>query len=354
MLEFTGQTDPEYVEPKKYSALDRFFLKLIIDKRDLPFCYLTLKVTLILIPLGVLLFMPFINGWLWALIALVYFYFNNVALKGPFGLMFHCTNHRPFFKYDWMNLYLPWILAPFFGQSPMTYHGHHIGMHHAEGNLEDDSSTTMPYQRDNGWHFLHYYFVFLFTGIGSLGSYFYKKKRMRLFRRVIIGELLFFSLCIALCFYNWQATVMVFILPLVIFRLVAMAGNWVQHAFVSANEPENPYKNSVTCINTHFNHKCWNDGYHISHHIDPNMHWTDHPKFFRDHLEDFGKNRAVVFNDLTYVNIFVYLLKDNYEKLAEHFVDVGNNFETDEEVITFLRSRMKPVPFESSKPQLAV
>ena len=36
------------------------------------------------------------------------------------------------------------------GQSPETYFAHHIAMHHLEGNLPDDDSTTMPFKRDSG------------------------------------------------------------------------------------------------------------------------------------------------------------------------------------------------------------
>ncbi len=84
-------------------------------------------------------------------------------------------------------------------------------------------------------------------------------------------------MCVGLSFVNFPATLVVFILPFVISRIIMMVGNWAQHAFIDAGDPSNHYKNSITCINTKYNHKCWNDGYHISHHVKPNMHWTEHP-----------------------------------------------------------------------------
>jgi hypothetical protein len=137
-------TDPVFIKPKKYSAADQFFLKYIRDERDLPFVYLTIKISLSLIPLGILLYLPFIHGWLWWAIAIAYAYLNNFVFKGPFGLMLHCTSHRVFFrkKYGFLNHYLPWVVAPFFGHSPETYFTHHIGMHHAENNLEADESSN--------------------------------------------------------------------------------------------------------------------------------------------------------------------------------------------------------------------
>ena len=349
MLSVPINTDPVYIAPESYSAMDRFFLKLINDKRDLPFVHLILKVAFSIVPLAALLFMPAIQGWLWLLIAAVYLLINNVTYKGPFGLMLHCSSHRPLFRKECgpLNYLIPWVLAPFFGQSPETYFAHHIGMHHVENNMEDDESSTMPYQRDSGPGFTRYFFTFLFTGIYTLAVYHFTKRSKKLCWRTVRGELLFIGFCTALCFVDWQATLVVFILPFLAFRLVAMAGNWVQHTFICPEQPGNDYRNSITCINVKFNHKCWNDGYHISHHINPTMHWTDHPVFFREHLQDFAKNRSVVFAGLNFLDIFIMLMKDDYAKLAAHFVNIDDTFANDAEVIAHLRSRVVPIPFTS-------
>ncbi len=355
MLHFTTQTDPETARPVT-TSLDRFFVGLLNDERDLPFIYLGLRVTFTLIPMAVLLYMPFVPTWLWWIIAVVYLFINNVTYKGPFGLMLHCTTHRRFFKkeYEVLNHYLPWVLAPFFGQSPETYKAHHVGMHHVENNLEPDESSTMPYQRDSGKDFTKYYLSFLFTGIYTLIRYLFSRKRNKLAFQAARGEVLFILFCVAMSFVNWPATLVAFILPFMAFRLVAMAGNWVQHTFIDPADPGNDFRNSITVINVKFNHKCWNDGYHISHHIDPTMHWTEHPRYFREHLDDFGRNKAVIFDGLNYMDVFILLLRDRYDLLAARFVDVGNNFKNDEEVIAFLRSRVVPIPFEPRNVPLQV
>ena len=355
MLSLPANTDPTYLAPDSYGPMDRFFLRLINDKRDLPFIHLILKVSFSIVPLAALLFVPAISGGLWLLIAAVYLYINNVTYKGPFGLMLHCSSHRPLFRKEFapLNYLIPWVLAPFFGQSPETYFAHHVGMHHVENNMEDDESSTMPYQRDSGKGFTRYFFTFLFTGIYTLVLYHFHKRSKKLAWRTVRGELLFIAFCTALCFVNWQATLVVFILPFLAFRLVAMAGNWVQHTFICPEQPENDYRNSITCINVKFNHKCWNDGYHISHHINPTLHWSEHPKYFREHLAKFAENRSVVFAGLNFLDIFILLMKDDYEKMAAHFVNVGDVFATDEEVIAHLRSRVVPIPFASPEGNMA-
>lgn len=345
MRYFNAITDPVYVKPASFSRLDRFYLRFIRDERDLPFAYLTVRISLTMLPLGILLFMPFIQGWWWWGIAVAYQYLNNFTYKGPFGLMLHCTSHRKFFKkeYEWMNQYLPWVVAPFFGHSPETYYAHHVGMHHAENNLEEDESSTMPYTRDSVRGFMSYFLKFFFTGIYHLANYFIRKKRKRLMVRAVRGEILFIAFCTALCFVNWPATLCVFIIPFCIYRLIAMMGNWAQHAFICPRQPENDYRNSITCINTKYNHKCWNDGYHISHHEKQTMHWTEHPVHFRQNLDKYLNNDAIVFEGIHFLHVFFWLMRKRYDLLARHYVDLGHSFINDAQICGFLRSRTRKI-----------
>lgn len=345
MIPLNANTDPEYNVPASETSLSRFFKSMIRDERDLPFIYLTIKISAILFPLAALLYMPFVPFWIFWPAAIVYLVINN-KLKSPFGLMAHCAAHRTLFnkKFHALNFYFPWVLAPFFGQSPETYFAHHIVMHHPENNLPEDKSCTMFYQRDSKRDFSRYWLSFFFTGVFQLAIYFIHKKKYPYVFRVVAGEFIFLGGCIGLCFLNWQATLVVFIIPFLASRLVMMAGNWVQHAFVSAEQPDNAYMNSITCINTKFNHNCWNDGYHASHHIRPGMHWTEHPAYFRSTLDEFAKNNAVVFDGIDYTNVFAWLMAKRYDLLANHFVNVGNRFNSDEEVIALLKERTKKIP----------
>lgn len=336
--------DPTFTQPA-YNRFDRFFLTYIKDERDLPFIYLTLRITFTLIPLSILLFMPFVTGWVWWTVAAVHLYISTFVFKGPFGLMLHCTSHRQFFKseYDWMNKYIPWIVAPFFGHTPETYYSHHIGMHHPENNLEDDDSSTMTFQRDSFRSFLSYFGRFFVVGVRNLLTYLHQKNRSKLATRALKGEIVFAVICVLLCFINWPATVLVFLLPLVVYRLVAMLGNWTQHAFVDAEDPGNAYKNSITCINVKYNKKCWNDGYHISHHIRPAMHWTEHPTFFLKTIDKYAQNQAVIFDGLDFLQIFSLLMRKKYDVLARHMVNVNDAFADEAEAIALLRWRTQRI-----------
>ncbi len=342
-------TDPQFVAKADYRAWERFTLRFIRDERDLPFIPLILKITAFMLPAGLLLFVPGLPSWLWYSLAVIYLYLNNLYFKGPFGLMMHCTSHRPFFKkeYDWLNKYIPWFLAPFFGHTPETYFAHHIGMHHAENNLEEDISSTMEYRRDSFKEFMRYFSNFFFKGIFQLYGYHKDKKTWPFFLpRIVLGELSFYLLCVVLAIVNFPATLVVFILPFLIFRFITMMGNWSQHAFVDPDDPTNLYKSSITCINVKYNHKCWNDGYHISHHLRPSMHWTLHPKHFLDNIEEYRKNDALVFDGLDFLQVFVKLMKKKYDELADHVVDLGN-YNSHEEVVAMLKKRTLFIPFST-------
>ena len=338
-------TDPVYVkQTTPDTAIQRFFKSLIRDERDLPFVYLTIEISLTLLPLAILLYMP-VATWLWWVFAIAYQFLNNFRYKGPFGLMLHCTSHRVFFKkeYGLLNRYLPWVIGPLFGQTPESYYTHHIGMHHPENNLAEDESTTMPYQRDSLRDFSAYLTVFIFTGVITVVRYLFRKNRHKLAVKCARGELLFIAACVGLSFINFPATLVVFILPYAISRVIMMVGNFAQHAFISESDPGNEYKNSITCINTKYNHKCWNDGYHISHHIKPSMHWTEHPVYFRKTLNEYIENEAIVFDGIHFLHVWLWLMGKRYDLLAKHFVNIGNRYNSDEDVIAFLKQRTKKI-----------
>jgi fatty acid desaturase len=344
MRDFPVITDPIH-NPKKHNGFDRFFLKKIRDERDLPFARLLVKLSLVVIPSAILLFTPLLQGaWWWAWAALHLILVIGVFL-GPYTLMLHNTSHRPFFKkeYEQWNKFIPWILGPFMGQSPDLYFIHHMGMHHNEGNMPEDKSSTMPFQRDSFLDFMHYYLRFLFIGVLELMQYFFGKKRSAMgVKAVRLEGSYILALVLLAVFFKTGATLVVFILPLIIIRLAMMSGNWGQHAFVDAEEPDNDYTSSITCINSGYNKQCFNDGYHIGHHLVPNMHWTDMPGELQKNLDKYAENKSLIFEGLDFQLVWVLLMFKRYDVLAKHLVNInGDTFASDEEAIAIMKQRTK-------------
>lgn len=322
---------------KNVKWLDHIFLPLLNDKRDMVFIYLSLKITFTIIPIAIVIFL--IPDLYWAFYV-AYLLIILFLFLGPYMLMLHNVCHRKFLKkkYNFMNKYIPWVLGIFFGQTPETYFYHHVTMHHPENNESADLSSTMKYKRDSIWAFLKYLGSFYFSGVPTLAMYFKRKHKGKFAFRVISGELFFLLLSILLCFYNFKASLIVFIAPLIFIRFAMMAGNWAQHAFINTEKPADIYNNSITCINSYYNKQCFNDGYHIGHHLRPYMHWTEMPGDFMKNINLYRNNKAIVFSGLDYFQIWFLLMTRNYKKLAANFVELGEA-RSREEIVKFLKSR---------------
>lgn len=340
MKALTTVSDPVYVEPARFSWYEKFWLKYMNDKRDLPFIHLLTAIHILVIPLAIVLYTPLLNGWYWWIAYVPYFYFSQLYFKGPFGLMLHCISHRRLFKKGkmWIYDYIIWIVCPFFGHTPETYFVHHMGMHHVENNMVDDASSTLPYQRDSLRGFIMYYIRFLFLGFIDTFLYFFTRKRRKFYMRLTAGEISFYLFCVGMCFVNLQATMWIFIIPFVFARMVMMLGNWAQHAFVNLKDLED---NTINCINTKYNNKCWNDGYHAVHHVRPAMHYTELPTEFLKNKDWYAERKILVFDGIHYLHVFFWLMTKRYDKLAANMVNINNTFKDDAEAIAVMKERTK-------------
>src|SRR5258708_12321980 len=75
---------------------------------------------------------------------------------------------------------IPWVVGPFFGQTPGTYFAHHMGMHHVEENMAEDLSSTIVFQRDSFADWLRYWGRFMTVGLVDLAQYLARKNPQRL------------------------------------------------------------------------------------------------------------------------------------------------------------------------------
>jgi len=345
MKALTAITDPVYVEPQKFSRYEKFCLKYVNDKRDLPFVRLLTAIHLIVIPAAVMLYTPLLQNIYWWLAYIPYFYISQMYFKGRFGLMLHCISHRKLFRkeYNWLNIWIIWVVCPFFGHTPETYFVHHMGMHHVENNQENDASSTMKYQRDSLFNFIKYVARFLLLGIVDTFMYFFNRKRKKFYMRLSYGEGAFILFCVGMFFVNAKATLFLFVVPLIFSRMVMMVGNWAQHSFIDKNNPEDNFTSAITCINTGYNKMCWNDGYHTVHHLRPSMHYTDIPVEFMKLKNEFVQKKALIFDGIHYLHIFIYLMTKRYDKLADNLVNIDNTFSSKEEAIALMKERTKKI-----------
>lgn len=334
-------TDPKSEPRYASTAFQRWLESMLYEPRDAVFVRLALRSFLLVAPLQIAIYIWF--SW-WAAVGLWIVQIGWLA--PPAILMLHNTMHRPFFKTPRvMNRVVPYTMSLLFG-IPTGYMEHHIGMHHAENNLRGDLSSTMRYQRDSILHWLIYFFRFIFLSHIGLTQYFLRKKRVAMIRRAIGSDLVHMGLMVGLSFINWRATVAAFLVPYLFMRFAMMWGNWGQHAFIDASRPGDSFVNSITCINAAYNQRCFNDGYHIGHHIKQNRHWTELPADFEANVERYAKEGCIVFEGIDFFMVSLFLFLGRYDWLARRFVRLPGDTRTDAQVIELLKSRTRKIADE--------
>jgi fatty acid desaturase len=333
-------TDPTPGPAGERGPLTRLFGKLIRNERDMPFIRLSLLLTVIFGGAAAYIFMPGNFRWWMAPV----YWVLHVAFLGPFMLMLHNVCHNTLFRreYGLLNRYIPWGIGVFLGQSPETYFVHHIGMHHTEGNLPDDLSSTMQYQRDSFIDWTRYAGRFLLLGDVQLYRYMKRQGRIRLATRFVTGEAFFFALTSAALLWNWRAGLVVFVVPMLTTRILLMMGNWAQHAFVDPEDPTNDYRTVVTFINSSYNHRCFNDGYHLGHHLKPTRHWLDMPADFLEKRGEMIAQQSLVFRKIDYFMIYVLLMFKRYRTLASYFVNLDPDRPlSEDQVVALIKRRLR-------------
>jgi hypothetical protein len=136
----------------------------------------------------------------------------------------------------------------------------------------------------------------------------------------------------------------VFIAPVVIVRVLMMCGNWGQHALIDPRAPENCYRNSITCIDSRYNRRCFNDGYHIGHHVKASMHWTDMPGEFVRNRSIYATEGAIVFHQIDFFLVWAMLMTKQFSALARCYVHLGDcPRPSHAAIIAMIRERLQPI-----------
>eukprot|EP01061_Rhynchopus_euleeides_P011451 TRINITY_DN21021_c5_g1_i1.p1 TRINITY_DN21021_c5_g1~~TRINITY_DN21021_c5_g1_i1.p1 ORF type:complete len:399 (+),score=163.81 TRINITY_DN21021_c5_g1_i1:236-1432(+) len=320
---------------------------LVDPERDTLLVRHTLAWTLINLPLAM-----FILFWMeettfnLSVFGLIHFFLWFTAMD-TYVLGLHVVCHRRVFKGPLANVlyhYYSTILGPIFGETPETYYVHHIGMHHTYNNHFKDLSCTLQYRRDSFTHWLCYLgkFIAMHYDLYKLFAGSNQKLVVRFFTGEI-GWLLF-------VLYNAVSrpipTLLVLVMPVLIMRCGMMAGNWGQHAFINPKEPTTNFGHSVNIIDSAYNRRCYNDGYHIMHHLHPSAHYTELPQLFCKELDSLIEHDCVVFSHpkWDFAAIWFHLMIGDYDTLAKHYVNLDpKNPRSHEEIKAMLKSRTQRV-----------
>jgi len=289
------------------------------------------------------------NHWGWEnwLAALVY----NVLNYGPYfaffsqvATMIHKEGHTPkgMFKkpFGVFDNFHGHVLSLLYGHVPQGYPMGHMRIHHKHDNAADDVTSTIFYDRSHAARFLIYLFEFalFWTGI-SVANYHYKKGKMKEFRKMLYGMLAFYGFMAVVMSINFWFGFAYLLIPHLSCIFLLAAINYTWHAWTDPSEPKNIYKNSITVLDGQYN--VYNEDYHVEHHKRPQTHWREYPINFQKHIEEYKENRAVIFQDTQAFEVFFLILFNDYEKMADKFVDLNGDMSR-EDIIALLKYRLQP------------
>jgi len=267
-----------------------------------------------------------------------------------FILMLHYSQHRKLFEKSspWNNV-IPYLLTPFFGVPSGLYFAHHIIMHHQENNMDGwDASSTEQYQRNHFSSFLRYWTRWVIGVWFQLPFYLFRRKQWRLMNQYFYCLLGWLMVLTTLYRLNPTATVWVFIVPVFITQFLLAFGNYSQHIFVDPDRPRDNYTLAYNCINNLDNQYSFNDGYHITHHLNARLHWSLMPQRFLDNIEAYKKGDALVFEGISFFEVGILVFTGHLKKLASYYVQLNDKKRTEDEIIALFERRFTPIKNVSS------
>uniref|UniRef100_A0A7S1LSC8 Fatty acid desaturase domain-containing protein n=1 Tax=Alexandrium catenella TaxID=2925 RepID=A0A7S1LSC8_ALECA len=330
---------------------------LLKDKRDEPMLCLMLNIVQVIgtgAPLvySLNIFYPDLSLAVRNLVGLAYMLTVVLLFQERFTLMLHFSSHRVIFHNDILNGMLNWVFAPFFGVPCGVYKLHHVIMHHIENNHELDMSSTETFQRDSLIDLFKYWVHFALLIWVELPYYCFKTQRYEWAANLAIGLCLWAAPVALLARYvNFTATMWVFVVPHIFSMSVMAFGNWSQHIFVNPQKHESNYGLTYNCMDTPGNQTTFNDGYHIVHHLNARLHWSEVPDYFYQTKEKHLEGGALTFRGLHFFDVGILVFTGRLRKLAQHYVHLGDakDAPTVEAVEEKLREWLKPVPPEVLK-----
>jgi len=327
---------------------------LLKDQRDLPMLCLMLNIVQVVgtgvsLLYAISLALPTLPSVVRNLAGLAYMLTVVLLFQERFTLMLHFASHRAVFHNELLNGMLVWVFAPFFGVPCGVYKLHHVVMHHIENNHELDTSSTERFQRDSVLNFLRYWLHFAVLIWVELPYYCFKTKRFEWMGKLLLGLVVWLVPVVLLArFVSFTATLWAFIIPHIFAMSVMAFGNWSQHIFVNPQNHQSNFGLTYNCMDTPGNQTTFNDGYHVVHHLNARLHWSEVPDYFYQTKDKHLESGALTFRGVHFFDVGILVFTKRLRKLAEHYVHLGDakDAPTVEAVEEKLREWLKPVPAE--------
>ncbi len=324
--------------------------RIMKDERDAPFLLVMFGVSPLV--LGSFVWQLMLPEFDWRLVILHYVLYFGPGKFNFFRSVFICQHReshcfkglyqKPYSRF--LDRYFEWFISIFYGHIPELGRCSHVGIHHGENNNYLDNQSTLLYDRGNLLHFLKYVLrnAWINSGLGPL-AYFYKNKRWKQFRQMAWGVVVYYSIMGVLLWVNWLFALVYFVWPCLINNALIAISNWTTHCFCDPDDPENYYTGSITILND--KNDFLHESYHLSHHINPSLHWTQNYVHYHENQNLYREKKATIFRDMSVLDVFILTtLLRRFDLLGKKYVDLTNNLSY-EEIVELLRQRTRPVIF---------
>eukprot|EP00877_Chromochloris_zofingiensis_P013863 jgi/Chrzof1/8730/Cz03g22080.t1 len=126
----------------------------------------------------------------------------------------------------------------------------------------------------------------MLAGCIELPWYAWRRHRRGCALKAATAMALYWIAVAVLWHWNHVATLYTLVLPYILSSFLLMLGNWSQHIFLDGSDPDDDYKLTYNCIACPDNSRSYNDGYHIIHHSNSQLHWSELPSQFLKSLDD--------------------------------------------------------------------
>ncbi|KAF8063047.1 REE1 [Scenedesmus sp. PABB004] len=370
------------------ACLWRPLARTLEDDRDAPALLLLANVVATVVPAAVALhlLLPSLPPGAAHALGAAYLGTTYALFLQRFLLTLHFTQHRRLCKHGALNAVAPYLLAPLFGVPCGAYRLHHVVMHHVEDNADGwDLSSTERFSRDSPLSFLRYWLRFALASGVELPLYAARRGRVADAARAAASMAAGWAAAAALWARCPAATLYTLLLPYALSSLALMFGNWSagrwpaprrgqrragqpahgargpptrrraatplrrhrsQHVFVDPSAPRDDYRLTYNCLACPDNARTFNDGYHILHHANSRLHWSELPAAFLQQLALHDERDALVFRGVGFFDVGLAVFTGRLGWLADRVVPCGPRqaARSREEWVALLRRRLEPVP----------
>lgn len=218
------------------------------------------------------------------------------------------------------------IAGLLYGTIPNHYATAHNKIHHRWHNDTGDVHTNMDFDRTSFKSYILYLprFLAYWTGV-SPAILFWSRGEYKFLRELAYGMIYYYNIG----FCVWYKCGFVFYWAYILYPMLEGASflgmiAYLWHMFSEESDPTNQYINSITIVRGGNN--VWNEDFHVVHHHEPNVHWTDMPQSFYQNIDNYVACRATVFGDCEQGMLINWIFGQQWDTLTDHFVDLQYKF----------------------------